>query len=288
MRANGKAPKAFPKVRESLPESPAREGPEEAAETGGRGGSGQEEAGPLWQLLAMLEEEGESLVEHLAELRIRLIVFGAAFIAGTACGWSWTPQVLERFERAVGRLIFVAPAEALMARIKIASAIGLLLSLPVGLYQLWRFVAPALFPEEKRLARFFLWAGSLLFGSGIAFGYWVVYPVSLSFFMAFDTEGLRPAIAVSRHLAFFLGTTLSFGLAFQLPLALLILVKAGVLTAQGLKAARRQALFACVVAAAVLTPADIVSHAFMAVPLALLYELAVLLAPRFERKSDLA
>jgi len=236
----------------------------------------------------MLEEEGEALVEHLAELRVRLIVFAAAFAAGMTIGWLYSPHVLALFQRAVGRLIFVAPAEALMTRVKIASAIGLTLALPVGLYQAWRFVAPALFPEEKRLLRFFLWAGSLLYAGGLAFGYWVVYPVSLSFFLAFGTDGLRPAIVVSRHLAFFLGTTVSFGIAFQLPLALLLLVKAGILTAQRLKEVRRPALFACVVAAAALTPADIVSHVLMAVPLVLLYELAVWLAPRFERKSESA
>jgi len=264
--------------------SPAPENPVSEPEAEAAGAL----AGPLGQLVAMLEEEGEALVEHLEELRIRLLIFAGAFLAAAWVGWLAAPRVLAGFQQAVGRLIFVAPAEAFMTRLRIAGALGLLLSLPVGIYQAWRFVAPALFPEEKRLARLFVWASSLLFAGGLAFGYWVVYPVSLSFFLRLGTEGLRPAVVVSQHLSFFLGTTLSFGIAFQLPAALLLLVRAGVLTAERLKEVRRPALFACVVAAAALTPADVVSLAMMAVPLVCLYEAAVFLAPRFERESSSA
>lgn len=241
--------------------------------------------GPLGTLLAMLEEEGEALVEHLDELRARLIVYVVSLAACSVAGWRLAPVLLRRFERSVGRLIYIAPAEAMLTHLKIAVVLGFLFSLPVGLYQMWRFVLPALFPEEKRILRTFLWLGSLLFAAGLAFGYLVVYPVSLSFFLQFGNEDLRAAVVVSRHLSFFLGTTLSFGVAFQLPLALLLLVKAGVLTAARLKEMRRPAIFFCAVAAAVLTPADAVSHVLMAVPLALLYELAVRVAPRFERRT---
>lgn len=247
---------------------------------------GQPFPGPLGSLLAVLEQEAEGLVEHLAELRIRLIIYLVALGAGSIAGWWLTPHLLALFAKSVGRLIFIAPAEALLTKIKIAFSLGFVFSLPVGLFQLWRFVAPALFPEEKSLFRWFLGLGSFLFASGLVFGYTVVYPVALSFFLRFDTEGLRAAIVVSRHFLFFLGTTLSFALAFQLPLALLILVRAGIVSAARLKEMRRPAIFFCAVAAAVLTPADAVSHLLMAVPLAILYELTVWLAPRFERRED--
>lgn len=242
--------------------------------------------GPLGTLLAMIEEEGEALVQHLDELRTRLIIYLASLAGLSVVGWRLAPHLLRQFEEAVGRLIYIAPAEALLTQVKIAIILGFILSLPVGLYQLWRFVLPALFPEEKGLLRMFLWMGSLLFVGGLAFGYTVVYPVALSFFLQFGTEGLRAAIVVSKHLSFFLGTTLSFGVAFQLPLVLLILVKAGVFTAQRLREMRRPAIFFCAVAAAILTPADAVSHVLMAVPLALLYELSIHVARRFERRAD--
>ena len=255
-------------------------------------GGGVEEAGwdpralegPLGTILAMLEEEGEALVQHLDELRARLIAYLASLVVASFAGWRLSPYVLRQFEEAVGRLIYIAPAEALMTRVKVAIILGFIFSMPVGLYQIWRFVLPALFPEEKSLLRLFMWMGSLLFATGLIFGYTVVYPVSLSFFMQFETEGLRAAIVVSKHLSFFLGTTLSFAVAFQLPLVLLILVRAGIFTSQRLREMRRPAVFFCAVAAALLTPADSVSHVLMAVPLALLYELVIWVAPRFERR----
>jgi len=140
--------------------------------------------GPLGSLLAVLEQEAEGLVEHLSELRIRLIIYLMALGAGSVAGWWLTPHLLAQFARSVGRLIFIAPAEALLVKLKIAISLGFLFSLPVGLFQLWRFVAPALFPEEKWLFRWFLGLGSFLFALGLVFGYTVVYPVALSVFLA--------------------------------------------------------------------------------------------------------
>lgn len=241
---------------------------------------------PPRDLAQILEEEAAALVEHLDELRIRLIISLVAFVLGTCVGWYLTPEVLSVFREAVGRLIFVAPAEAFFTRLKIAASIGLLLSAPVTLIQAWRFVLPALFPSEKQVIRLFLWVGSALFAAGLLFGYFAVYPTALKFFLAFGTEGLRPAIVVSQHIGFFLGTTLSFGVAFQIPLVFLLLVRLGVFTAARLRELRRPALFGSFVVAAAMTPTDGVSQFMMAIPLAILYEIAVWLAPTMERKDE--
>lgn len=233
-----------------------------------------------------LTAQAAALVEHLEELRFRLIVSCLAFLGATALGWLMVPAVLDRFAQSVGRLIFVAPAEAFFVRLKIAAVIGLLLALPIILHQAWLFVLPALFPDEKQVLQVFLGAGVALFFLGLAFGYFVAYPLALTFFLSFGGEGVRPAIVVSRHLAFFLGTTLSFGVAFQLPVVLLALVRLGVVTPQGLQAMRRVALFLAFVVAAVLTPADGVSQFLMAGPLVALYELTLLAAPRFVPPSQ--
>ncbi len=231
---------------------------------------------------ALLGEQADALVEHLDELRVRLIIALGAFLIATVAGWYLVPAVLELFVQAVGRIIFVAPTEAFFARFKIAATVGLVLSLPVILYQLWRFVLPALFPDETRIVRPMVWAGLLLLLGGLGFGYTVVYPVSLAFFLNFGTEGLRPAISISRHLGFVFGTTVSFGLVFQLPIVLLTLVRMGIFTAGRLREIRKPAIFFAFVAAAVMTPSDVVSQMLMAVPLIALYELSVILAPRFE------
>lgn len=236
-------------------------------------------------LAKFLEEEGEALVEHLDELRWRLIASIGVLAVCSLIGWGFVPEVLAFFQRSVERLIYVAPAEAFFARLKIALTIGLLLSSPFTLFQLWRFVLPALFPEEKRLLRAVLWTGVLLFFGGLAFGLFVVYPVALGVFLSFGTKGLRPAIVVSRHLGFFLGTTLSFGIAFQLPVVVWLLVRVGLFTTEQLRKSRKGALFFCFVAAAAFTPADALSQLMMAIPLVLLYELSLHVAPRFERRS---
>lgn len=233
----------------------------------------------------LFAEQAYALVEHLDELRIRLLLGLGAFLVAAMAGWFLVPAVLDLFTQSVGRLIFVAPAEAFFARLKIAAAVGLFLSLPVIIYQAWRFVLPALFPDETRIVRPMVWGGLILLLVGFAFGYTLVYPISLAFFLNFGTEGLRPAITISRHLGFVFGTTVSFGLAFQLPLIILTLVRMGVFTASRLREMRRPALFFAFVLGGLLTPSDIVSQALMAVPLIALYELAVVLAPRFEPPS---
>jgi len=255
--------------------SPSREQPDRESREG--------EEGPAWALIHLVEEEGQALVEHLNELRWRLIASLAAFLAASVYGWTLVPEAIGFFKESAGRLIFVAPAEAFFTRIKVAATIGLLISSPVIVHQAWRFVLPALFPHEKRVLRGFLLAGALLFTAGLAFGLFVAYPVSLKFFMSFGTDGMRPAIVVSRHLGFFLGTTLSFALAFQLPLALLALARLGVVDAAWFREMRRPALFLAFVIAGALTPADAVSQILMAIPLVVLYEVAARLAPRFER-----
>lgn len=233
-------------------------------------------------LLKLIEEEGEALVEHLDELRRRIVISLVAFVAASVVGWFFTDDVLRFFQASVERLIFVAPAEAFFTRLKIAASIGLLLSSPVILWQAWNFVLPALFPEERRVLRTFVAMALTLLAAGIGFGFALVYPLALSFFLSFSAEGLNPAIVVSRHLGFFLGTTLSFGIAFQIPLAFLAAVRLGALTADRLRENRKVAVFFSFVVATMMTPSDVISQVMMAVPLAILYEVAVWLAPRFE------
>lgn len=237
-------------------------------------------------LIGLLEESSTSLVPHLTELRTRLFVAIAALVFGSVCGWVISPSVLRLFESSVGTLIFISPAEGLIIRMKMAVVFGLILSSPAILHQIWRFVEPGLLPAERRAVGIFLVMGSVLFVSGLFFGYYVVYPSTLGFFLGFGTEGLKPAIVVSKYFGFFLGTTLSFGLAFQLPTIMLILVRVGLLDTKRLIMWRRPAIFTAFVVSAMLTPADVISQFLMAIPLTILYEITILLAPRFEKKGN--
>ena len=272
-----------PSLRTASPKAASPAADKALDETPTSGVVSDVEESPAWALVRLVEEEGHALVEHLDELRVRLIISLAAFVLASVYGWMLAPDVIALFRENVERLIFVAPAEAFFTRFKIAFTIGLLISSPVILHQAWRFVLPALFPHEKRALKGIVWAGAALFAAGLAFGVLVVYPVSLRFFMSFGTDCLSPAIVISRHLGFFLGTTLSFGIAFQLPIVILALARVGVVTSKRLRELRKPALFFAFVIAGALTPADALSQLFMAIPLTLLYELAVRLAPRFER-----
>ncbi|HEY8417732.1 MAG TPA: twin-arginine translocase subunit TatC [Limnochordales bacterium] len=214
--------------------------------------------------------------EHLAELRSRLLVSLAALTVGTVIGWFLVPSMLRRFAQDTARpFIFVAPAEAFTTYLKMAVLIGAGLASPIIVLEAWRFVLPALFPHERRLLGRYLPASLALFAGGVAFGYWGVYPVALRFFLGFGTESVQPAIAVGRFLSFFISVTVPFGLVFQFPLVLSILVRMGMVTVAGLIRLRKIIYFLSFVVGAVLTPPDAVSQVMMALPLIVMYEVTL-------------
>lgn len=214
--------------------------------------------------------------EHLAELRSRILISLAALTAGTVIGWFLVPGLLRRFAQDTARpFIFVAPAEAFTSYLKMALLIGAGLASPVIVLEAWRFILPALFPHEQRLLGRYLPASFGLFACGVAFGFFAVYPVALRFFLGFGTESLQPAMAVGRFLSFFISVTVPFGLVFQFPLVLAILVRLGMVTVGGLVRLRRFVYFLSFVLGALLTPPDAASQVMMAVPLIILYEVTL-------------
>ncbi|MBO8142146.1 MAG: twin-arginine translocase subunit TatC [Firmicutes bacterium] len=232
--------------------------------------SGRVSPGSEYVLVEMTTEE------HLAELRRRILVSLAALAAGTAVGWFFVPALLDRFaEDAGGPFVFVAPAEAFTSYLKMALMIGTGLASPVIVLEAWKFVLPALFPHERRLLGRYLPASLALFAAGIAFAYFGVYPVALRFLLGFGSDELRPVLAVGRFVTFFVSVTLPFGLVFQLPLALLILVRMGTVTAAGLRRLRKFVYVLAFVVGAVLTPPDAVTQVMMGVSLILMYELTL-------------
>lgn len=214
--------------------------------------------------------------EHLAELRGRLLTSLAAWGAGSLVGWAAAPGWLRRFAADVGQpFVFVSPGEAFASYLKAALFIGLALASPVILYQAWLFVLPALFPHERQAARRYLIPSLLLFVIGVAFGFFVAYPFALRFLLGFGGERVTPALSVSRFLAFFVSVTVPFGLAFQFPVVLSLLVQLGLTTAARLAQLRRSVYFAVFVVAAIVTPPDVVSQILLAIPVIVLYELTI-------------
>lgn len=243
------------------PEAPAPEGTPTAA-------SRQRPAGDDPKVM--------SFIEHLEELRNTLLyVLAVAAVAATG-GWFAAGPILDALvPAALGKVYFSGPAEGFMVRLKASVVIGLLVAMPMLLARLWNFVAPGLFRNEKRAVVPVLVAGSLLFYLGIAFGYVAVVPRMVDFFLSFSGQKLTPLINVTQYFMFVAKFCLAFGLAFQLPLVLVLLAALGLVTPKQLWSQWRYGVILIFVIAAWLTPPDAVSQIMMGVPLVVLYMLSI-------------
>ncbi|TMI75318.1 MAG: twin-arginine translocase subunit TatC [Bacillati bacterium ANGP1] len=220
-----------------------------------------------------------TIVEHLEELRKRLLYSLAAFGVATSAGYLFVERILAAVLRPVGQVVFLAPTEAFFVRLKVAALAGVFLSLPVMLYQLWRFVSVGLTPTERRYSLSLVPAALALFVSGAAFAFLVILPIGVRFLLSYQTPDLVPMISVQAYTSFVTAFVLAFGLLFQLPVVILFLARLGVVTPASLAAGRKYALLAIVTASAVLTPGgDVVSQMLMAVPTYILYEVSIWVA----------
>ncbi len=226
------------------------------------------------------------LLAHLGELRRRLTWAAAAVAVCSIAVYPFTDAVIADMARPIGKLVFIGPLEALWAKLKLSLLLGLVVSLPVVLFQVWSFIQKGLLPREKRLVLPLTAVSLLLFVSGAAFCYFLIIPVGVSFLLAYGSDALVPMITVSKYLAFVSGMVLSFGLVFELPLVIAFLVQAGMLQAATLRRQRRFAVVIIFIAAAALTPGpDAFSQLVMAVPLLVLYEIGVIVARIIERRK---
>jgi sec-independent protein translocase protein TatC len=224
-------------------------------------------------------DQAQPLWDHLEEFRVRLIKSLVTLAAATVPGYYLTPRLIEHLSLQVGGLIFLAPTEAFMARLKLALIVGVILSAPVILYHLWRFVGVALTVSERRVAGGAVPFSFLLFLAGAAMAWFVVIPAGLQFLMSFGTSFMKPQMSVDSVVGFSLWLSLGMGLLFQLPVVLGALARWGFVTAAGLRSHRRHAFLAILVAAAVLTPGpDVTSQLLLAAPTYLLFELSIFLA----------
>jgi len=226
-----------------------------------------------------LDDRPMTIVEHLEELRKRLLYSLAAFGVATSAGYLFVERILAVVLRPVGQVVFLAPTEAFFVRLKVAALAGVFLSLPVTLYQLWRFVSVGLTPTERRYSLSLIPAALALFVSGAAFAFLVILPIGVRFLLSYQTPNLVPMISVQAYTSFVTAFILAFGLLFQLPVVILFLARLGVVTPASLTAGRKYALLAIVTASAVLTPGgDVVSQMLMAVPTYILYEVSIWVA----------
>jgi sec-independent protein translocase protein TatC len=235
---------------------------------------------------ARAEGDGMTLVDHLAELRRRIIIIIVALCAGFFVGFYYSKPIVEFFLRLPGQLVYLYPGEAFFVHLTVAAVVGVVLSFPVALYQVLRFILPGLRDREIRVLYLGLPFSMGLFVIGVVFSYQLILPLAYAFFMGFGTESLEPLISVGNYVSFVLGLVLPFGLVFQLPLVVLLLTGVGILSPNFLVRNRKYVILILFVVAAVLTPPDIISQSLMAIPMILLYEISIFLSRLVYRRRN--
>src|SRR3954468_12765950 len=240
----------------------------------------------------MTEPEGvqETFISHLIELRMRLVRAIGAVLIVFLCVAYWTKPIYSFLAKP---LLAVLPAGASMIAtdvtttffvpVKVSLLVSFMIALPFVLYQMWAFVAPGLYQHEKRLVVPLLFSSTLLFFVGMAFAYFIVFPMAFKFFADFTPVGVTMATDIDKYFNFVLTMFIVFGIAFEVPVVEVLLVKIGVVTVAQLRDIRRYVIVAIFVVAAIVTPPDVFSQLALAVPLCFLYELGIILA-RFVAK----
>jgi|ERR1035437_3728702 sec-independent protein translocase protein TatC len=222
----------------------------------------------------MSSSERYTLTEHLKELRTRIIIILIAVVLCSLIAYLFIDKILGILTAPGGKMIFIKPAEAFFARLKISMLAGGLISLPVILYQVWKFVNPGLFKMEKVYLSFAMIFSYVLFLAGAAFAFYFVLPVGVKFLLGMGTQNIQPLISVSSYIDFLMIFIFAFGLIFQLPLVILVLAKMGIVSPKGLAKSRKYVLVGVFVLGAIFTP-DVFSQFMMAMSTYLLFEISV-------------
>lgn len=243
-----------------------------------------------------VENSKAPLLEHLIELRNRLIYSVVALLIAFGVCYMFAEDIfgflVEPLAKVLGhdkRLIYTGLTEAFFTYVKVSFYAALFISFPIIASQLYMFVAPGLYRNERKAFMPFLIATPFLFVLGAALAYYFVFPLAWGFFAGFQTTGSETNMAieleakVDQYLSLVLALIFAFGLAFQLPVALSLLVRAGLVSAEALAKKRRFAIVIVFLAAAVMTPPDLISQCSLAVPLLVLYEISIFIARRIER-----
>ncbi len=237
--------------------------------------------------------ETNSLIAHLVELRNRLLKAVISVLVVFVCLvyfaqdlYHWLATPLLEAMPAGSQMIATDVASPFFAPFKLTMVISFFVAIPVVLYQVWGFIAPGLYKNEKRLIAPLLISSSLLFYAGIAFAYFVVFPIAFSFFTQIAPDDVVISTDISSYLNFVLKLFFAFGLSFEIPVAIVLMCWTGITDAQSLRAKRPYVIVGVFVLGMLLTPPDIISQTLLALPMWLLFEFGVIIGSIYSKKSE--
>lgn len=238
-------------------------------------------------------EERLPFTTHLAELRDRLIICLIAIGIGFSLSYYYSQRLFEILARPLVQamppgttFIFTGLVEAFFTYLKISLVAGIVLASPVIIYEIWAFIAPGLYEQERRWVIPIVFFSTIFFALGVLFGYYVVFPVGFQYFLSFATDTIRPLPSMREYFSFVTRFLLAFGLVFELPVFIFFLAKLGIVDAKMLSAYRKYSILLIFIAAAILTPTpDAFSQLLMAGPMLVLYEVGVVVARVFGKRT---
>lgn len=240
-----------------------------------------------------MSELQQPLISHLVELRSRLlralaavllVFLGLVYFANDIYTLLATPLLKQLPEGA--SMIATGVATPFLTPIKLTMIVAFFAAIPVVLYQVWAFVAPGLYKHEKRLIAPLVFSSALLFYAGAAFAYFVVFPLAFGFFTSMAPEGVTIATDIASYLDFVLGLFIAFGIAFEIPIATILLCWTGVTTPKELAAKRPYVVVVVFIVGMLLTPPDVISQTLLAIPMWLLFEIGIFFGRFYVRKHD--
>jgi sec-independent protein translocase protein TatC len=238
------------------------------------------------------EDHKMSLTDHLLELRKRLVRSVIVLLIGFGVCYYYKDLIFDIITRPLvqvlpknGYLIYTGLTEAFFVYMKLAFFASLIITCPFIIYQIWKFVSPALHSSEKKYVVPFVFFSTLLFISGVLFGYFIALPPAFEFFVSFNNQYLQAMISFGDYLSLFVTFLLGFGLSFELPVFIFFLAKLGIVNSQMLSKNRKYAILVIFIVAAILTPSpDALSQILMAIPLMFLYEISIFIT-KFAKKK---